>query len=340
MIVTVTPSPAVDWTVAVDSFEFSAVNIVAGRTREASGKGVNVSVALNRNSIRTLAVFPAGGETGQFICSELESQGVATEPIDSAVEVRTNITLIVPGHSGTKINEPGEDPGESARQELKRAVRTRLVSVQTESSEHDVTLAICGSLPPGTPVEFQRELIRVGRELGVRTVVDASAEVLSASIAEHPDLIKPNVHELAAETGRSIRTLGDVVEAAAELRQRGVGAVLASLGADGMLLVDGEGALYGKATDIPVINTVGAGDASLAGFLAGLDGGAERAGCLRMSLLYASSAVGHETTLFTVDPSLDSNIHVTEDFDRHRALDEPARALHSTSQRCKDAAAN
>jgi 1-phosphofructokinase len=117
-----------------------------------------------------------------------------------------------------------------------------------ESGGTRVMLAICGSLPPGTPADFHLGLIRLGKKLGVPTIVDASGDVLTRAIPEGPDLIKPNVHELADETGRSINTLQDVVMAAQVLRARGAVAVLASLGADGMMLIDHLGALHGLAS--------------------------------------------------------------------------------------------
>ncbi|WP_186764137.1 1-phosphofructokinase family hexose kinase [Arthrobacter yangruifuii] len=322
MIVTVTPSPSIDWTVNVNSFEFAAVNIVASKSREASGKGINVSVALHRNGVDTVAVFPAGQETGRFLVTELQAQDVRIASVESGHDVRTNITLLVPGHSGTKINETGTAlPGHILDQILSTC---RATLEQGLNAGRPVMMAICGSLPPGTPEHFHRNLIRLGRDLGVPTVVDASGEVLSAAISEQPDMIKPNVHELAHEAGRNIETLGDVMAAAQDLRGRGVGSVLASLGADGMMLVDGAGALHGQADGVSVVNTVGAGDAALAGFLAGLAAEGGRAACLRSALLYASSAVGHETTLFEVDPSIAGRISVDADFNTALRLTEPS----------------
>jgi 1-phosphofructokinase len=303
------------------------VNKVASKTREASGKGINVSVALHRNGLDTTAVFPAGKETGQFLVEELLAQDVQIATVDSGHNVRTNITLIVPGHSGTKINETGVELTREVLDQVLGTCRSVLEKALGEQQGSPVMLAICGSVPPGTPEDFHRSLIRLGRELGVHTIVDASGDVLTTAIPEGPDLIKPNVHELAHETGSSIITLGDVVTAAQDLRARGVTAVLASLGTDGMMLVDAEGALYGRAHGITVVNTVGAGDAALAGFLAGLAGGGDRAACLRSALNYASSAVGHETTLFEVDQSIAEKITASSDFDHGRRLAEPALCI-------------
>lgn len=280
MIFTVTPNPAIDWTVNVDSFEFAAVNRVASKSREASGKGINVSIALHRNGLPTAAVLPVGGDTGRFMVEHLCAQGVPIIPVESPREVRTNITLIVPGHTGTKINEPGEPLDSEVMESLRRACQEMLRAASRSPQQGLAMLAICGSLPPGTPEGFHPGLIEVGRREGARVIVDASGDALHRAIPERPDLIKPNVHELAEETGCRIDTLGDVATAALELRRRGAGAVLASLGADGMMLVDADGAIHGVAAGITVVNAVGAGYASLAGYLAGLYQGLDRAACL------------------------------------------------------------
>lgn len=193
-------------------------------------------------------------------------------------------------------------------------------------------LAICGSVPPGAPNDFHRGLIRLGRSLGVPTIVDASDGVLKAALDAGPDLIKPNVSELAEVARLRIRTLGDVELAARKVLARGPTAVLASLGSDGMMLIDQQGAIYGRVSGVTVVNTVGAGDAALAGFLTGLAVGADRVDCLRAALTYASSAVEQETTLFEVDPGMAERTVITPAFDSREPLTEPAQpAIDTTS---------
>jgi 1-phosphofructokinase len=127
---------------------------------------------------------------------------------------------------------------------------------------------LCGSLPPGVPDGVYAGLIKLFAAHGLRVAVDTSGEALVTAVAAGPDLVKPNREELAAAVGRPLSTLSDVVEAAEELRERGAGAVLASLGADGAVLVDRDGARFCRADPVEPRSTVGAGDAMLAGFLA------------------------------------------------------------------------
>jgi 1-phosphofructokinase len=129
-------------------------------------------------------------------------------------------------------------------------------------------IACCGSLPRGLAPEWYADLVARAHQAGARIALDTSGPSLLAALRERPDVVKPNVEELAEAVGRPLATIGDAVKAAEELRALGARAVLASLGADGQLLVDDTGAYYGRAEVATVRSNVGAGDASLAGFLA------------------------------------------------------------------------
>lgn len=315
MIVTITPAPAIDWTIEVDSFAIGAVNRAARSSREPSGKGVNISWALHRAHLATRAVFPAGGIGGQLMDQALTRAGVDHVVVDTGRDVRINITMITPGNS-TKINEAGAAVSDEQVAQLHDAI----ISASTDAT----AVLICGSLPAGVPASFVRDMVDILRRSAAEVVVDSSGEALVLALEAKPDLIKPNVHELAELTGRSITTLGEVAAAAQEARARGAGAVLASLGPDGALLVDGEGVLHAYATDIPFVNSVGAGDALLAGFFGG---GKTRHERLAMAMLWASSAVGHSTTLFPVRQELAERITIGELTTPARPLSEASAAL-------------
>jgi 1-phosphofructokinase len=315
MIVTLTPAPAIDWTIEVDSFELGAVNRAVRSSREPSGKGVNVSWALHRAGVPTRAVFPAGGCTGERMAGLLSEAGLEHVIIETGRDVRTNITLISPGNS-TKLNEQGTALSEEQTLRLQKAI----IDASLDAS----VVLICGSLPAGAPASFVRDMVRTLKASGVDVVLDVSGAPLELALAARPDLIKPNVHELAELTGRQLATLGDVANAAEEARKLGAGAVLASLGADGALLVDDGGALYARATDIPFVNSVGAGDALLAGFFGG---GHTRQERLAQAMLWASSAVVHNTTLFPIREDLAERIAVHELTTPEQPLAEPSSAL-------------
>lgn len=186
---------------------------------------------------------------------------------------------------------------------------------------------LCGSLPPGAPAAFVGDLVGRIAAGGVPVIVDSSGEALVLSLESGPALIKPNVHELAELTGCDIRTYGDVTAAARVAIDRGAHAVLASLGADGAMYVEADQALVAAARDIPFVNSVGGGDALLAGFVSAPADPLTR---LHRAVLWASSAVAHPSTLFPVRPEFGERIVAHPLGDPERALTEPSLPLVSS----------
>lgn len=319
MILTVTPSPAIDWTIAVDSFELDAANRITTSTRQASGQGLDVSLALHRAQVATTAVFPGGGRGGEIIDASLAEAGIPFVRVDTGCEVRTEITLVSLEHS-TQISEPdvaleSKHVAEFIRRVVEAAAETRAV-------------VISGSVAPSMGAGKLYELIDRLHPTGAQIVVDTSGEPLALAVAAGPDLIKPNVHELADLASRDLRTFADVVSASREMVARGVGSVLASLGADGAMYVDERLALLATARDIPVVDSAGAGDALLAGFVA-VD--AEPAERLRQAVLWASSAVAQESTCFPIRPEFEERITVEEFAGGDAPLSEPALPFAAAS---------
>jgi 1-phosphofructokinase len=315
MIVTLTPNPSLDRTLHLGAFVRGRVNRATGTLVEPSGKGVNVALGLHRCGHAALAVLPVGGPAGEQLVRMLDAAGLAHRDVVISGTVRSNVSLVEADGTTSKVNEPGPalSPDEVAA----------LVRVALASCAPGGWLAACGSLPAGFSDADLAEAVRAARAAGLRVAVDSSGSALAAVLDAGPHLVKPNVHELADVTGRGIRTVGDVVDAADELRARGVASVLVSLGGDGAVLVDGSGAVHGRAPVADVVNTVGAGDAFLAGYLAADDGGAgTSADRLATALRWGATAVQHEGTLFSV---LDDRVAVRVGApDRAAVLSEPA----------------
>jgi 1-phosphofructokinase len=160
----------------------------------------------------------------------------------------------------TKLNAPGPD--------LSAAEADALLVATLNAATESAWVAACGSLPRGIPDDFYAQLtwaLHAGR---FRIAVDSSGAALEAAVGAAPDIVKPNRHELSEVTGAHIDTLGDVVAGAGKVRSQGVGTVIVSLGVDGAVLVDEDGAFHAEGPRIAPRSTVGAGDALLAGFLA------------------------------------------------------------------------
>jgi 1-phosphofructokinase len=193
----------------------------------------------------------------------LERAGLDYEAVAIAGEVRVNISIVQPDGVVTKINERGPALSDAEGDALLAAAHTQ--------ARAGGWVAGCGSLPGGLADGFYARLVETGHRAGARVVIDTSGAPLVAALAAGPDLIKPNADELADAVGGAVTTVGDVVDAAQELRARGAKAVLASLGGDGAVLVTAAGR---RARDGPRREGRqhrGAGDALLAGYLSAAD---------------------------------------------------------------------
>ncbi len=287
MIVTLTLNPSVDRTVEVETLARGEVMRALRVRVDPGGKGINVSRALAAHRLATCAVITCGGAEGEQLLALLRDAGIDVVPVPIVGSIRSNITVAEPDGTTTKFNEPGAPLTPDERSAVFLAVKTALASMRTIAAPVSWLVA-SGSLPPGAPVSLYAELIREVVDSGTRVAIDTSGPALEAALAAGPDLVKPNRDELAEATGRPVVTIDDVVEAAELLRRRGAGAVLASLGADGAVLVDADGAIHGTTPAVVPVSSVGAGDAMLAGFLAGGGHGPE---ALREALAWGAAAV-------------------------------------------------
>jgi 1-phosphofructokinase len=312
MIVTLTPNPSLDRTLFLDTLVRGAVNRCTGSLVEPSGKGVNVAVALHRYGVAALAVLPVGGRAGEQLVHLLDAEGLPYRAVPISEAIRSNVSLIEGDGTTSKVNEPGPTlvPDEVAR----------LIGTALGACTVGDWFAICGSLPDGFADHDVVEAVRTAQTSGLRVAVDTSGPTLAAVLDAGPELLKPNTDELAEVTGRPIHTIGDVVAAAELLRSKGVDTVLVSLGGDGAVLVDDTSALHGRTSPVRVINTAGAGDALLAGYLASNGGAPDRLG---RALRWGATAVQHQGTLLArVDDRV--VVHVST-ADPNVRLNEPAR---------------
>ncbi|MGH2662353.1 MAG: 1-phosphofructokinase [Actinomycetota bacterium] len=261
MVVTVTPNPSLDRTMDVAAFHRGGVVRAQAVHLDPGGKGVNVSRALVANGHASRAVLPLGGFEGDQLASLLLGLGIEVAPVRIANSIRSNVAVVEPDGTVTKLNAPG--PSLSGSE-----VRALLEGARTAAGDGAGWVAGCGRLPPGAPDDLYARLVKAVRRAGVRVAVDTSGAALAKVLPAGPDLLKPNQDELAEVIGGVLETLGDVVAAAEKLRSHGVGAVLVSLGPDGAVLVDDAGAVHAESSTVVPSSTVGAGDALLAGFLA------------------------------------------------------------------------
>lgn len=309
MIVTVTLNPSLDRTVTLTApLTRGAVQRVDSVTVEAGGKGINVAKALTSAGVDALALLPAA--TDDPLLTALRCADVPFAAVPIAEPVRTNIAITENDGTTTKLNERGATLDAAALDAITRCV--------VDEAQHAAWVVLSGSLPPGVPPQWYADLVAKLAPLPCRVAVDTSDAPLAALASKlstaSPELMKPNVEELASISGVAEADLettvaeGDlslVVAAAVKLVERGVGAVLATLGAAGAVLVDGTGAWFAAPPPITARSTVGAGDASLAGYLRAEVGGAEPSQRLRMAVAYGSAAAALPGSALPVPAQLD-----------------------------------
>lgn len=311
MIVTLTANPSVDLTYAVPALTRGELHRARAEPAEPSGKGVNVTRALVANGVASTAVFPCGGPIGQVLQGLLHDEHVPFVAVPVAGPVRVNVSVVEPDGSATKINGPGPT--------LSPVELHQFVTETLDTAGQATWLVASGSLPPGIEPGFYAEVGERAHRLGVRFALDTSGQALAEGLAARPEVVKPNLAELAELVARPLPTLGAAASAGAELLQRGAAAVMVSVGADGALLVTPRGLWHAEA---PVglapapVSTVGAGDALLAGLLAGWEARDELGpGALAEAVAWASASLRLPG----------SRVPVVTDADRHlvRGSDHP-----------------
>jgi 1-phosphofructokinase len=309
MITTVTPNPSLDRTLHLDRFILGHVNRAIATMVEPSGKGVNVALALHRAGIDVRAVLPVGGGAEREIVSLLDDLGLEHVDVPITGAVRSNVSLVEADGRSTKVNEPGP--------QLSDAEVDALCAKALAGSEVGEWVLWAGSLPGGFTPQRLADAVADARAAGRLVAVDSSGPALTRVLSQHgdrlPHMVKPNAEELAELAGRPLSTLGDAADAAEVLIARGVHTVLISLGQNGALLVDANlpTPLHGHAAARRVVNTVGAGDAFLAGWLAAVQMGATHADALANALRFGATAVEHEGTLIGV-PDPDRPVTIVE----------------------------
>lgn len=261
MIYTVTFNPAIDYVVRLDSpLAVGQVNRASGEDCVLGGKGINVSGVLAELGCPSVALGFVAGETGAWLERGLAAQGIRTDFVH-LTQGMTRINVKIKSAEETELNGAGPHISEEAVQELE---------AKLDRLEKDDLLILAGSIPACLPQDtYERLLARLdGR--GVRAVVDATRDLLVNVLRYHPFLIKPNNHELSEIAGRRLTTDGELIEAALELQKKGARNVLVSMAGDGALLLDEEGRAHRIGTPKgKVVNSVGAGDSMVAGFVAG-----------------------------------------------------------------------
>ena len=260
MIYTVTFNPSLDYIVTVNDFMTGIVNRTSKEIIFPGGKGINVSMVLKNFGCENTALGFMAGFTGQEIIRLLEEKGISTNFIHVA-EGTSRINVKLRAQKETEIN--GQGPA-IASADIKKLYE-KLDSLQ----DGDI-LVLAGSIPDTMPESMYMDIMEHLQSKKLNIVVDATKDLLMNVLAYHPFLIKPNNHELGEIFHETITEKDDVVKYAKKLQEKGARNVLVSMAGDGAVLVTEDGQEFrSEAPKGKVVNSVGAGDSMVAGFLAG-----------------------------------------------------------------------
>ena len=260
MIYTVTFNPSLDYIVSVEDFKLGLTNRTSSELMLPGGKGINVSTVLGNLGIESTALGFLAGFTGKEIAGRLDQMGIKNGCI-WLEEGYSRINVKLKSIDGTEINGQGPVITEEAIQALYEKL---------DKLEEGDVLILAGSIPNTLPEDiYERILERLsGKE--IRFVVDATKDLLLKVMKYHPFLIKPNNHELGEMFNVELKRKEDIIIHAKKLQALGAQHVLVSMAGDGAILVTKDGKVYetmppkGK-----VVNSVGAGDSMVAGFITG-----------------------------------------------------------------------
>lgn len=268
MIYTLTFNPAIDYVMRIGTLNWGETNRSYSEEIQFGGKGINVATILANLGLETAALGFIAGFTGEALDAAMTDRGIRTDFIRLS-RGNTRINVKLKGDTETEINAQGPTITEEDIEKLYEKLE------QIQSGD---TLVLAGSVPASLSSNIYEDILSRLSGRGIRFAVDATGELLTNVLKFHPFLIKPNRAELEEICAERLDTDEKLVKAARELQRQGAVNVLVSLGGDGALLVDEFGVTHRRqAIAGKVVNTVGAGDSMVAGFLAGVPQGYEYA---------------------------------------------------------------
>ena len=260
MIYTITFNPALDYIMAVDNLELGSVNRSKTEKILPGGKGINVSMVLTNLGVENTALGFVAGYTGKNIEDIIKERGCKTDFV-TLKEGLSRINVKLMSNPETEINGNGPRISEAEVDEL---------FGKLDNLKADDALVLAGSVPSSLPDDIYSRILEHLKDKDVRIVVDATGDLLVNCLKYKPFLIKPNNFELEQIFNTKLNSREDSIKYAFKLKEMGALNILVSMGKDGAILVDEQGTVYDMmAPDGKVVNTVGAGDSMVAGFLAG-----------------------------------------------------------------------
>ncbi len=284
-IATLSLNPAIDQTARVPNFTAGRVNRVEWEQSDAGGKGVNVASFLADAGLPVAATGLLGSANAEPFVELFVRKGIEDRCVRLPGRTRVNVKIVdAVLDQVTDINFPGLVPAPADLDRLMGAIDALCPDTDW--------FVLSGSLPAGVPTGIYADLVSRLKGLGKTVVLDASGESFAAAVDSGPAIVKPNIDELSELLGRPLGSQEDVLAAARTLVERGVGLVAVSMGAEGALFVERDAAVLAIPPAIAVKSTVGAGDAMVAGIVAGTLRGLDLAGRARLATAFSLGTLG------------------------------------------------
>ncbi|MBQ1508189.1 MAG: 1-phosphofructokinase [Erysipelotrichaceae bacterium] len=260
MIYTITFNPSLDYIAACEDFRLGETNRVTKETIFPGGKGINVSIVLSNLGFETSALGFLAGFTGEEIRRLIVEKGIRNEMI-RVNNGFSRINVKLKSQCESELNGMGPRIDDDAIRQL---------YCKLDELTGDDILCLAGSIPSSMPPTMYSDIMKYLQPLNMKIVVDATKDLLMNVLEYRPFLIKPNNHELGDLFNVRLNTRDEVVPYAVRLQEKGARNVLVSMAGEGAVLVDENGKVHqSEAPKGKVVNSVGAGDSMVAGFLYG-----------------------------------------------------------------------
>ena len=283
-IATITVNPAIDQTVSVDNFQTGTVNRSRAMRFDAGGKGVNVASFLADYGLDVVVTGFLGEENADVFERHFARKGIEDRFIRVPGETRVNIKIMdVANQVTTDLNTPGQIPGEYAVSRFYEQVEAM--------AETCGCFVLSGNIQAGLPSTFYADLIRLLKSKKRMVVLDTSGDALAEAVKAGPNIIKPNIDELSLLVNKPLDEIAGAYSSAISLINEETTIVVVSMGSDGALFVEKDSAFIARPPAVAVKSTVGAGDAMVAGLVAGLSKKLPLKDCARLATAFSLSAV-------------------------------------------------
>lgn len=286
-IYTITLNPAYDVHAYAEHFAPYRENLAAVTSRQAGGKGVNLSRALKNGGTDNTAVVVLGRDNGEEFKQELEAAGLSTLLLEQPGRIRENLTLHCADAPETRISFSGFAADDSLLDRVSALLQV----------EEGTIVTFTGRVADGMSMDRVKDFLLELQSRGARIVLDSKSFSLEDILALRPWLIKPNQEEISEYLGCQVNSISDAAEKAGVFAAHGVANVMVSLGEQGALLLCDGKRYMAVPPAVDAISTIGAGDSSLAGFIAAARRGADAAACLQNAVAYGTAACLTEGTL-------------------------------------------